>query len=65
MTQEDITVVEGLIEKALRDHERRCADDRHELERRLDYRIDKLERKLAYYAGGLAVISAAVQIFFS
>ena len=63
------TEVEGIVEKALRAHERRCSDDRHELERRIDHRLDKLERKLSYYAGGIAfgviIIQIGIKLYFS
>ena len=54
--------VEGIVEAQLREHERRCSNDRHELERRLDKRLDAVERKIAYWCGGLAVGSVLLQI---
>ena len=55
--------VEGIVEAALREHERRCSDDRHKLERRIDYRIDKLQKQLAYYAGGIAAFTSIAAYF--
>ena len=60
--------IKGLIEAALRAHEIRCHEERAKMERRIDYRIDKLERHM-FYAAGLAagavgVITFVIEKFF-
>ena len=57
--------VKAVVETALREHERRCALDRQELEHRLDARIDMLERHIAYYAGAIGVAACALQLYLN
>ena len=66
MTKEEVeTIVKAIVESQLREHERRCAKDRQAVELRLDARIDKLEKHMAYYAGAIGVAVFALQYYLN